>query len=461
MVDGDPDSFFWSSSAPGSGDHITVDLGAPRRIGDITLLMGKPSSPSDYIHAGALEYSLDGSTWTRLTTGTTAEVRATAPDGTTARYVRYRATGGNDYWLVVREFTVVVNDDSITTITVTGTPAGTGLDRAADGDLGTAYMAGAAPAQGDALVATLSRPRLIDRVLVAGTGSAEVQLRVDGQWRAIGRLAGPYTELDPDDVQADAVRLAWATGGEPPRISEIVPRYGDNPVVTLKVDPVTLDATTGTQATVSAALISQRAADVTGTLQVTGPEGWRLPEAKQVSVPRGGGLTLPVAFTPNTSGTLRIEFTPTGGEPIAAQVSVTAHRPVGDTNVALKRPVTASGVESGTSFVAANAVDGDASTRWSSGRSDGEWLAVELERSLDVGKVTLHWEAAYGSAYRIEGSADGTTWQLLAEAGTGDGGVDTLWIEQPNQTRFLRVQGVKRATSYGYSLWELGVYPTS
>ncbi|MEU8247325.1 beta-N-acetylglucosaminidase domain-containing protein [Nonomuraea sp. NPDC048916] len=461
MVDGNPDTFYWSNGSPGSGDHVTVDLGAPRPIGDITLLMGKPGSPNDYIHAGTLEISSDGVTWTQLVTGTTAEVRATAPEGTVARYVRYRATAAGSYWLVVREFTVQVNDDSLTTITVTGTPAGTGLDLAADGDLGTAYTAGTAPAEGDALVATLSRPRLVDRVLIAGTGSAEVQVRVDGQWRAIGQLTGPYTELDSEDAQTDAVRLVWAAGGEPPRIAEIVPRYGDGPMATLTVEPADLEAPAGAEATISATLASQRAADVNGTLRVTGPDGWRLPEDRKVGVPRVGGLTLPVTFTPTASGTLRIEFTPTGGEPVAAEVPVTAHRPGGDTNVALKRPVTASSVEGDTSFAAANAVDGDATTRWSSARTDGEWLTVELERSVDVGKVVLRWEAAYGSAYRMEGSADGTTWQPLATVSNGDGRVDTLWIDEPNQTRFLRMQGVKRGTAYGYSLWELEVYPAS
>jgi hyaluronoglucosaminidase len=461
MVDGDPDTFYWSSSSPGTGDQITVDLGAPRPIGDVALLMGKPSSPNDYIHAGTLESSADGVTWTSLATGTAAEVRATAPEGTVARYVRYRATAPNSNWVVVREFTVGVTGDSVTRITVTGAPAGTGLDLAADGDLGTAYTAGAAPSQGDTLVAALSRPRLVDRVLIVGTGSADVLVRADGQWRTIGRLSGPYTELDPQDVVTDAVRLAWKAGGKPPRIAEIVPRYGDVPAATLTEEPTALDAVTGAEATVSAALASQRAADVTGRLRVTGPDGWRLPKERKVRVPRGGGVTLPVAFTPAAPGTLRIEFTPDGGEPVAAQVAVAAHRPSGNDDLALKRPVTASSVEGGTAFAAANAVDGDPATRWSSGRADGEWLTVDLERPVDVGRVTLRWESAYGSAYRIEGSADGTTWQPLATVAGGDGGVDTLWIDQPNETRHLRLQGVKRATAYGYSLWELEVHPAS
>ncbi|MFF5112066.1 discoidin domain-containing protein [Streptosporangium sp. NPDC000509] len=110
MVDGDPDTFFWSSSSQKVGDHVTVDLGALHSIGDVRLLMGKPSSPDDYIHAGTLESSADGVTWKQLATGTTAEIRVTAPEGTLARYVRYRATSAGNHRLVVREFTVEAND---------------------------------------------------------------------------------------------------------------------------------------------------------------------------------------------------------------------------------------------------------------------------------------------------------------------------------------------------------------
>ncbi|MEU4721772.1 discoidin domain-containing protein [Nonomuraea dietziae] len=73
----------------------------------------------------------------------------------------------------------------------------------------------------------------------------------------------------------------------------------------------------------------------------------------------------------------------------------------------------------------------------------------------------LRWEAAYGSAYRIEVSADGVTWTPAAEVGAGNGGVDEVWIDSPNSTRFVRMQGVRRATRYGYSLWEVEVHRTA
>ncbi|MFD9945218.1 beta-N-acetylglucosaminidase domain-containing protein [Nonomuraea sp. NPDC059023] len=452
MTDRDPATFYWSNNAPGPGDAVTLDLGSVRSIGEVAVLMGKQGSPDDYIRAGVLEHSPDGAAWTPLATATTAEVKATAPDGTRARYVRYRATGANANWLVVREFQVSTPDDDRTRITVTGTPAGTGLAAAADGNLATAWTASAAPAAGDALEAALSRPRVLDRVAVVGTGQASVQVRAGGQWRTIGRLAGPYTEIDLADTTADAVRLAWTPGGAAPSVAEIVPRYADVPGVILAADPAALESAAGAEATTTLSVSGERAADVGGTLAVRGPRGWKLPADRRLTLPRGGLLTVPVVFTPSGSGTLEISFAG-----VTTKVEVTAHRPVGTENLARGRTATASGVEGGTTFEPGKAVDGDPATRWSSPPADGEWLQVDLGTAVDAGQVVLRWETAYGAAYRVESSTDGAAWTPLAEVSAGDGGVDTLWIDRPNVTRHLRVQGVRRATDFGYSLWEVEV----
>ncbi|WP_431900903.1 beta-N-acetylglucosaminidase domain-containing protein [Nonomuraea sp. bgisy101] len=460
MTDGNPDTFYWSNGAPGAGDAVTVDLGSARTIGDIAVLMGKSSSPADYIHAGVLEHSVDGTTWTALTTGTSAEVRAKAPEGALARYVRYRSTGGQDNWLVVREFTVGTLDRDTTRLTASGTPAGN-LAATVDGNLDTAYAASGSPSSGQALQVTLSRPRAIDKVVVIGTGAAEVQVRVGGQWQAIGSLAGPYTELDAPDVTGDAVRLAWTAGGAAPRIAEIVPRYADVPPADLLLTPGMLEAMAGRKSTATAVLTTRLARSVEGTLAVGAPQGWTVaPAGKRVTVPRGGQVVVPLEITPPAGAAGRTETVTVSFGEVKAELKVAVHRPVTAVNQALGRPATASSVENGTTFEAAKAVDGDAATRWSSRAADGEWLQVELARAADVGKVVLRWEAAHAAAYRIEVSADGTTWQPAAEVTASDGGVDEVWIDQPNSARFVRMQGVRRATGFGYSLWEMEVHTT-
>jgi hyaluronoglucosaminidase len=111
MVDGIPDSYYSSDRPADIGDYVQVDLGAPHPLGTVTVLMGTPDGPDDYIHSGTLEYSVDGASWEPLTNGSAPEITAAAPAGTTARYVRYRSVVDNGpNWVAVREFTVGVLD---------------------------------------------------------------------------------------------------------------------------------------------------------------------------------------------------------------------------------------------------------------------------------------------------------------------------------------------------------------
>ncbi|MFD4880449.1 discoidin domain-containing protein [Streptomyces sp. NPDC058420] len=106
--------------------------------------------------------------------------------------------------------------------------------------------------------------------------------------------------------------------------------------------------------------------------------------------------------------------------------------------------------------VAANAVDGNTATRWSSAATDTQWLQVDLGSTATITQVVLNWETAYGSDYKIQTSADGTTWTDVKSVTGGDGGTDTLDVS--GQGRYVRMSGVHRATQYGYSLWEFQVF---
>jgi hypothetical protein len=129
--------------------------------------------------------------------------------------------------------------------------------------------------------------------------------------------------------------------------------------------------------------------------------------------------------------------------------------PIG--NLAQAGSARASSVQLLTSHSAAKAIDGDPSTRWSSGYSDNQWLRVDLGSVKQVSRVILRWEAAYGAAYDIQVSADGSSWTTVSSTTTGDGGVDNVTFA-PVGARYLRMQGVRRGTSYGYSLYEMEAY---
>ncbi|MBW8763290.1 MAG: chitosanase, partial [Microbacterium sp.] len=120
------------------------------------------------------------------------------------------------------------------------------------------------------------------------------------------------------------------------------------------------------------------------------------------------------------------------------------------TLISKNKPVTASTVE-GTGFEAAKAVDGNATTRWSSVEGvDPQWVRIDLGTGSTVNKVVLKWEAAYASKYRIETSNDGTTWTTLATEAAGNGGTDEF-TNLSGTGRYLRIYGTARGTAYGYS----------
>ncbi|MFJ4467960.1 discoidin domain-containing protein [Streptomyces sp. NPDC089424] len=108
---------------------------------------------------------------------------------------------------------------------------------------------------------------------------------------------------------------------------------------------------------------------------------------------------------------------------------------------------------------ARNAVDGDRGTRWSSAPGDDQWLQVDLGVTASVSRVVLDWEAAYGKDYKIQLSQDGAAWRDAATVTGGDGAADT--VDVSGQARYVRMQGLTRATPWGYSLWEFQVFGTT
>ncbi|WP_046563950.1 discoidin domain-containing protein [Micromonospora sp. HK10] len=124
------------------------------------------------------------------------------------------------------------------------------------------------------------------------------------------------------------------------------------------------------------------------------------------------------------------------------------------TNAAQGRPATASTTENAGTPAGA-AVDGNTGTRWSSAAADPQWLQVDLGSVRTLCRVVLTWEAAYGRAYQIQTSTDGAAWTTVYATTTGDGGTDTLTVT--GSGRYVRMYGTARATSYGYSLWEVAV----
>ena len=114
--------------------------------------------------------------------------------------------------------------------------------------------------------------------------------------------------------------------------------------------------------------------------------------------------------------------------------------------------------EQNAGLTASFAFDGDQTTRWSSAPGvDPSWIAVDLGAVTTFDRVVLNWENAYASQYEIQTSPDNKTWTDVLPAITGHGGTETINFPSTS-ARFVRMLGTARATQYGYSLFEFGVY---
>uniref|UniRef100_UPI001C26411F chitosanase n=1 Tax=Streptomyces sp. AC495_CC817 TaxID=2823900 RepID=UPI001C26411F len=145
------------------------------------------------------------------------------------------------------------------------------------------------------------------------------------------------------------------------------------------------------------------------------------------------------------------------GTPTPTPTPTQTTNPGTSTLISKNKPITASSTE-GTGFEAAKAVDGSTTTRWASVEGvDPQWVRIDLGAGSTVNKVVLKWEAAYASKYRVEISADGTSWTTLATEGAGNGGTDEF-TGLNGTGRYLRIYGTARGTAYGYSLFEVEAY---
>lgn len=124
-------------------------------------------------------------------------------------------------------------------------------------------------------------------------------------------------------------------------------------------------------------------------------------------------------------------------------------------NLALKKKVTYSSAES-LDYIGENAVDGNNSSRWSSQFSDPQTYMIDLGAQQEFNQIRITWEAAYGKEYIIETSNDASIWKKVVDQKNGGGNIEK-WNVKEN-ARYIRLTGTKRATVYGYSIYEFEVY---
>lgn len=149
------------------------------------------------------------------------------------------------------------------------------------------------------------------------------------------------------------------------------------------------------------------------------------------------------------------------GALLAVQAPVAQAVPSEPTNLALTAVATSSSVElDRADFQPSMAIDGNPSTRFSSGYQDNAWFQVHLATPSVVDHVVIAWPNACAKAYKLQVSTDGTTWTTAA-AFTGQdtcARTDTVQLNTPGAVSYIRMQGVARKSVYGYSISEFEVY---
>ncbi|MFG2183002.1 beta-N-acetylglucosaminidase domain-containing protein [Streptomyces abikoensis] len=342
----------------------------------------------------------------------------------------------------------------------------TGVDRplrtagaATDGDPATAVT----PKPGVPLSVRLPQPRpltvvtLLTQPAPGAGGVVEAHDPARG-WQPLGRVAdGGWTQLPGKGVKADALRVVWDGGATPPAVHELTPWFADSPTAAVELTGGDTDAEIGGRpAVVELRMINQRPEAIKERLTVAAPTGVNVKAPAELTAVRGGVTTARVELSVPAgapAGTFTVPVRLAGQE---KTVTVRAYPPTGGPDLARGARATSSGDETA-AFPASAAIDGDPRTRWSSPHTDAAWWQLELARPVRLGRLVLHWQDAHPLRYRVQVSPDGRTWRDAAVVTDGKGGVESVRMDAPD-ARFVRVQGEKRATRFGYSLWEVEAY---
>jgi hypothetical protein len=172
------------------------------------------------------------------------------------------------------------------------------------------------------------------------------------------------------------------------------------------------------------------------------------------------GIEIAAGVTPTVTlslgvHTIQLTITTSLNLTKSALVVITIKMP----SIALKKAYKVSSTEANLGNIASNAIDGNASTRWSSAYSDPQWYQIDLGRNYNISQVVIYWEDASAENYTIEVSDDGTTWKTIVTKSNMPKGARTDDLKELSGSgRYIRIYGTERTTTWGYSIFEFEVY---
>lgn len=108
---------------------------------------------------------------------------------------------------------------------------------------------------------------------------------------------------------------------------------------------------------------------------------------------------------------------------------------------------------------AALAIDGNQGTRWESAHTDNEWFLLDMGQSRTFNYFKINWEGAYAKKFQLLASADGETFTTIySETNLDHASWQKIYLETPVTARYIKYQGIERATQWGQSFYEFEVY---
>lgn len=167
--------------------------------------------------------------------------------------------------------------------------------------------------------------------------------------------------------------------------------------------------------------------------------------------------------------TLTITATDKGDKKVSQSFYILVREKTYDNpNKLYKAYVTCSSVEE-PQYMQYYANDGIDTTRWSSQYNDDEFICFDMLQEEKIRRIVLNWEwnaaeskGAYAQAYRIDVSKDGIKWDSVYIVKQGQIKQSNIVLrkdsENPISCRFIKIQFIERATSWGYSLSEVQAY---
>ena len=132
----------------------------------------------------------------------------------------------------------------------------------------------------------------------------------------------------------------------------------------------------------------------------------------------------------------------------------------GDENIAKGKTAFSNSVQE-TGYQPEEAFDGNLGSRYAAASYEsGVTLGVDLGKTYKVSSVAFKWEGAYATEYNIQVSKDGKAYDTVKTMTADKAETIEVPLDEAVEARYVRIECVKNALNYGYSLWEMGVYGT-